>query len=214
MDLLWPGFLLLLGLIPLLAAVYILMLRRRRRFAVRYSSLALVREAIPRHSFIRRHLPMALFLLALAALIGALARPVTIISVPTNQTSIILTLDVSGSMRAADIQPSRLGAAEMAAMSFVQGQKSSTQIGVVAFSNFAEIVQAPTTDQEAPQAGIESLTLGRRTAIGAGILKALDGRRRRYQHAAKLGGHHVYNFDNNNFNPLRFDLDRESIFNR
>jgi len=174
MDLLWPRSLLLLGLIPLILAVYIWMLRRRRRFAVRYSSLALVREVLPRQSRWRRHLPFALFLIALASLIVALTRPVTIVSIPTDQTTIILTLDVSGSMRSRDIPPSRLGAAEAAAVSFIQRQKSSTQIGVVAFSSFGEIVQAPTTDQEALQAAIESLTTGRRTAIGSGILSSLD----------------------------------------
>src|SRR5438128_1386232 len=103
MDLLWPGVLLLLGLIPLLVAIYIWMLRRRRRFAVRYSSLALVREALPHQSRLRRHLPFALFLLALASLVIALGRPVAIVSVPTDQTTIILAIDASGSMRATDI---------------------------------------------------------------------------------------------------------------
>ncbi len=174
MDLLWPWFLLLLGLIPLLIAVYIWMLRRRRRFAVRYSSLSLVREALAQQSRIRRHLPFALFLLALASLVFALTRPVAIVSVPTDQTTIILAMDASGSMRATDIQPSRLGAAEAAAISFIQRQKARTQIGIVAFARFAELVQPPTTDQEALQTAVESLTTGRGTAIGSGILKALD----------------------------------------
>ena len=178
MDLLWPGFLLLLGLIPIILVAYLWMLRRRRRFAVRYSSLALVREAMPEQSWLRRHLPFALFLLALASLVFALGRPVVITTVPTDQTTIILTIDVSGSMRSRDIQPSRLGAAEAAAFSFVQHQKSTTQIGLVAFSSFAELIQAPTTDQEALQAAIDSLTTGRRTAIGSGILK-VDRRHRR-----------------------------------
>jgi Ca-activated chloride channel family protein len=174
MDLLWPGFLFLLGLIPLILAAYIWMLRRRRRFAMRYSSLALVRQALPHQSRLRRHLPFALFLLALVSLVIALGRPVNILSVPTNQTTIILTIDVSGSMRATDIPPSRLEAAEAAALSFIQRQKSGTQIGIVAFSGFAELIQPPTTDQDALQNAIESLTTGRRTAIGSGILKALD----------------------------------------
>ncbi|HEX7973717.1 MAG TPA: VWA domain-containing protein [Anaerolineales bacterium] len=174
MGLLWPGFLLLLGLIPVMIGGYIWMLRRRRRFAVRYSSLTLVREALPRYSFVRRHLPFALFLLATASLVIALGRPVKIISVPTDQTTIILTLDVSGSMRSRDIQPSRLEAAEAAALSFIQRQKSSTQIGIIAFSGFAELIQPPTMNQEALQTAIESLTTGRRTAIGSGILKSLD----------------------------------------
>jgi Ca-activated chloride channel homolog len=174
MELLWPGFLYLLALIPLIIGIYILMLRRRRRSAVRYSSLALVREALPRTTWLRRHLPFALFLLALASLLVALARPVSVVSVPTNQTTIILTIDVSRSMCSTDVLPSRIQAAENAAVLFVQHQKSNTQIGVVAFSGFAELIQAPTTDQNALQAAIQSLTTGRRTAIGSAILKSLD----------------------------------------
>jgi Ca-activated chloride channel homolog len=174
MDLLWPRFLFLLGLIPALIAVYIWMLRRRRRFAVRYSSLSLVRVALPQYSRLRRHLPFALFLAALASLVIALGRPVAIVSVPTDQTTIILALDVSGSMRSADIPPNRLEAAEAAALTFIQNQKSRTQFAIVAFSGFAELIQPPTADQEALQAAIESLTTGRRTAIGSGILKSID----------------------------------------
>jgi Ca-activated chloride channel homolog len=173
MEFLWPGFLFLLGLIPLLVGLYIWMLRRRR-YAVRYSSLELVRAALPKKSNWRRHLPVALFLLGLSSLVFALGRPVAILDVPTNQTTIILTIDVSGSMRSRDIQPSRLQAAEEAAFSFVQHQKSTTQIGLVAFSSFAEIIQPATTDQAALQAALDSLTVGRRTAIGSGILTALD----------------------------------------
>ena len=174
MDILWPGFLILLGLIPLITAVYILLLRRRRRFAIRYSSLSLIREALPQQSRLRRHLPFVLFLLALVALIAALARPMLVTSVPSNQTTIILAIDVSLSMRQNDITPSRLEAAQAAALSFIQRQKSTTQIGIVAFSGFAELIQPPTTDQEALQAAIDSLTFGRRTAIGSGILKSID----------------------------------------
>ena len=174
MDLLWPEFLFLLAIIPILIGVYIWMLRRRRRYTVRYSSLSLVREALPHQSWLRRHLPFALFILALASLIFALGRPVSIVSVPTDQTTIILSMDVSGSMRFTDISPSRLAAAEDAAISFIQHQKSMTQIGLVAFSGFAELVQPPTTDQDALQSAIVSLTTGRATAIGSGILKAID----------------------------------------
>jgi Ca-activated chloride channel homolog len=174
MSLIWPRLLILLGLIPLLLVLYVLILRRRRRFAVRYSSLALVREAITRQSSWRRHIPFALFLLALASLVVAVGRPVTVVTVPTDQTTIILTIDVSGSMRSRDVYPNRLMAAENAALNFVQHQKPGTQIGLVAFSTFAEEIQQPTTDQEALQAAIESLTTGRRTAIGSGILKAID----------------------------------------
>ena len=111
MNWLWPGFLLLLGLIPLIVALYIWMLRRRRRFAVRYSSLALVREAHPHQSRLRRHLPFALFLLALLSLVIALSRPATVVTVPSGQATIILAIDVSRSMCSTDIPPNRLQAA-------------------------------------------------------------------------------------------------------
>jgi len=174
MTFLWPRFIFLLGLIPLILAAYIWIIRRRRRFALRYSSLSLVRQAVPKSSRWKRILPLALFLLGIASLIVALARPATILSIPTDQTTIILSIDVSGSMRSMDVQPSRLAAAEAAMMNFIQRQKAHTQIGIVAFSGFAELIQPPTTDQEALQAAIESLIVGRRTAIGSGILKSLD----------------------------------------
>lgn len=174
MTLLWPGFLLLLGLIPLIVALYIWMLRRRRRFAVRYSSLALVRQALPNYSRWRRHLPFALFLLALAGLVIALARPAAIVSVPTGRATIILAMDVSRSMCSTDIAPTRLEVAQAAALSFIRRQEASTQIGIVAFAGYAELIQPPTTDQEVLEDVVMSLTTGRRTAIGSAILKSLD----------------------------------------
>ncbi|HYO50395.1 MAG TPA: VWA domain-containing protein [Chloroflexia bacterium] len=173
MSFLWPGALLLLGLVPLLIGVYIWALRRQP-VGLRYSSLALVRAALPRYSHLRRHLPFALFLLALGGLTVALARPVRIISVPSGQATIILAMDVSQSMRQTDIQPSRLAAAETAALSFIQRQKASTQIGLVAFAGYAELVQPPTSNQEALQIAVESLTTARGTAIGSGILESID----------------------------------------
>lgn len=173
MSALWPGFLLLLLLIPLLIAAYIWMLRRRRRFAVRYSSLSLVRQALPRANW-RRHVPFAIFLLALLSLIIALVRPVAIVSVPTNKTTIILALDVSRSMCSTDITPNRLTAAKDAAVSFIERQRPGTQIGVVAFSGYAELIQPPTTDAELLTDAIGGLLTGSRTAIGSGILKSLD----------------------------------------
>jgi Ca-activated chloride channel family protein len=128
MDLLWPGFLLLLGIIPLIVVVYIALLRRRRHAALRYSSLSLVREVLPRQARLRRYLPFVLFILAIASLIVALGRPVTIASVPTDQISIILAIDLSRSMCSTDIPPSRIEAAEAAALSFIKQQKASTQI--------------------------------------------------------------------------------------
>src|SRR5688572_7398658 len=156
MSLLWPGFLVLIGLVPLIVAAYIWTIRRQR-VGLRYSSLSLVRDALPRFSQIRRHIPVALFLIALTSLIVALSRPVNIVSVPTGQATIILALDVSQSMRQTDISPSRIDAAKAAALSFIQQQKSSTQIAIVAFAGYSELVQPPTTDQETLELAVRSL---------------------------------------------------------
>jgi Ca-activated chloride channel homolog len=174
MTLLWPGILFILASIPIFIGIYIWMLRRRRKFALRYSSLSLVRAAIPRHSRIHRHLPFALFLLALAVLIVALARPASYITLPGDEATIVLAMDVSRSMRQGDVFPSRIEAAQVAALDFVRSQAPGTQIGIVAFSGYAEMIQPPTTDKEALRVAIESLTLGRGTAIGRGILRSLD----------------------------------------
>ena len=173
MDVLAPGAFLLLAIVPILVVVRIWLLRRRKP-ALRYSSLALIREAVTGSSWIRRHLPFALFTLGLASLVVAMARPVQIVSVPAGRTTVILAMDVSRSMCATDIPPNRLVAAEEAAASFIDRQGSSTQIGIVAFAGFAEIVQTPTTDQEVLLDVVESLTTGRRTAIGSAILESLD----------------------------------------
>ncbi|MAS34363.1 MAG: hypothetical protein CL610_10170 [Anaerolineaceae bacterium] len=173
MAMLWPGILLFLALIPIAIAIYIWGLRRRK-VAVRYSSLSLVRAALPRFSRLRRHLPFGLFLAALASLIIAFGRPVAVVAVPSNQTTIILAIDVSGSMCSGDIEPNRLRAAEAAAVSFIESQETSTHIGVVAFSGFAEVIQTPTTDQRALETAINSLLTGRWTAIGSAILKSID----------------------------------------
>ncbi len=174
MSFLWPWFLPLLIAIPALIALYIWILRRKRRFAVRYSSLSLVRAAQPERSRWRRHLPFALFLLALASLMVAFTRPVAVVAVPAADVTIMLSIDVSRSMCSTDIPPNRLIAAEDAALSFIRDQPRGTQIGVVAFAGFAELVQIPTADQATLEHAITSLLTGRRTAIGSGILEAID----------------------------------------
>ena len=173
MALLWPGLLSLLILIPILIVVRLWLLRRRR-VAVRYSSLSLVRAAAPGQSWVRRHLPFVLFLSALSSLVVAMGRPVAVVSVPAGKTTIILALDVSRSMCATDIQPNRLEAAKAAALSFIHRQNATTQISIVAFAGFAELVQTATTDQAMLEAAVKSLTTARRTAIGAAILKSID----------------------------------------
>lgn len=174
MSLLWPGFLYLLLLIPLLIAAYIWILRRRRRFAVRYSSLSLVREAVGKQSWLRKHFPFVLFLLALTSLILALGRPVATVMVPSNKATVILAVDVSRSMCSTDIPPNRLQVAKEAALAFVQNNSSGRQVGIVAFAGFAELIQPPTTNLRDLEAAITYLAPARRTAIGSAILRSLD----------------------------------------
>ena len=174
MDFQWAGLLVLLLIVPMVIALYIWGQRRRRPAGARYSSLALVRDALPGSSRLRRHLPFALFAAALVSLVVAVARPAVVLSVPANETTIILAMDVSGSMCSTDIAPNRLLAAEAAASAFVRAQGSRTQIGIVAFSGFGAVIQTPTTDQQTLLDALQSLTTGRRTAIGSGLLSAID----------------------------------------
>jgi len=174
MTFLWIGLLALLLIVPILIGAYVWSLRRRRRGGARYSSLALVRDALPGSSRLRRHLPFALFAAAVTALVVALGRPAMVLSVPSNQTTIVLAMDVSGSMCSTDIAPTRLEAAEAAAIAFVRSQNAHTRIGIVAFSGFAAVIQEPTFEQQTLVDAIRSLTTGRRTAVGSGILAAID----------------------------------------
>lgn len=174
MSFLWPGLLVLLFIVPLAILAYILILRRRGRYAVRYSSLSLVREAASHQTWWRRHLPFALFLFALASLALAMARPVATVTVPSNKATIILAIDVSRSMCATDISPNRLEVAKDAAQGFLRDQRSGRQIGLVAFAGFAELIQPPTTDVRSLTEAVENLTTARRTAIGSAILRSID----------------------------------------
>ncbi|MCC6191236.1 MAG: VWA domain-containing protein [Anaerolineales bacterium] len=174
MDILWPSFLILLAIVPVTIAAYVWALRRRRRFAVRYSSLALVRAALPQTAAWRRHAPFGLFLAALSSLVLAITRPVATVEVPVNQSIVILAIDISRSMCATDIAPNRLVAAQEAALSFVRRQPAGAHIGLVVFAGFAETVQPPTTDQAALETAIRGLNTARRTAIGSGILESID----------------------------------------
>ncbi len=174
MELLWPGFLYVLSLIPLLVLVYIFVLRRRRPYAVRFSSLSLVRQAVGKQSQVRRHLPFVLFLLAMSSLVVAMGRPVTIVTLPAANATIILALDVSRSMCSTDIQPNRLEAAKAAALDFITVQEDNVQIGIVAFAGYAVVIQEPTTDRNLLQTAVQNLTTARRTAIGSGLLTSLE----------------------------------------
>lgn len=174
MSFLWSGSLLLLVLIPLSAVIYLWLLRRRNRFAIRFSSLSLVQEAAAHQSRWRRHLPFLLLLLALTSLVFALARPVATVSIPANKATVILAMDVSISMCSNDIPPNRLEAAKDAAKNFVQSRMSGRQIGIVAFAGFAELIQPPTNDVKSLENAIDILSPARRTAIGSAILRSID----------------------------------------
>lgn len=174
MDLLSPWLLALLALIPIILGIYIWALRRKRRFAVRYSSISLIREALPRHARLRRHLPFALFLIGAAGLIMAATRPAVLVSIPLNRTTIILALDVSRSMCAVDVEPNRLTVAQDAALAFIDEQPAGTQIGIVAFAGLAEIIVPPTTDKDVLAEAIQSLTTSMGTAMGSATLKSIE----------------------------------------
>jgi Ca-activated chloride channel family protein len=170
----WPLALLLLLVPPALLGAYWWLLRRRRKQAVRYSSVALLRSVLPRRSRWQRHLPVALLLASLVALAFAAGRPHVERSVPFARTSVVLAIDVSGSMCATDVKPNRLAVAQDAAREFVEDQPKDVRMALVVFSGFAELGVPPTTDRKALVNAIESLTTGRGTAIGAAMLKGID----------------------------------------
>lgn len=170
----WPWLLLGLLLIPLLIIVYFWVLRRRRKYAVRYSSLSLIREALPKRYRWRQHLPFALFLVSVASLVTALARPSAEVDVPLNRTTIILAVDVSRSMCATDVSPNRLSVAQEASLAFVEAQADETRIGIVAFAGLAEVVVPPTNNKDVLTEAIENFTTSLGTAIGSATLKSID----------------------------------------
>jgi Ca-activated chloride channel family protein len=174
MTFIWPAMLLGLLLIPMFIAAYIMMQQRRRRMVEVYGNLGLVQGAQSRRSSVRRHIPATLFLVALAILIVALARPQTVVGLPRLEGTVILAFDVSGSMAADDLKPTRLEAAKAAARDFVQRQPSTVQIGVVSFSEGGFSTQAPTDDQAAVLAAINRLSLQSGTSVGHGIESALN----------------------------------------
>lgn len=173
MKFLWPTMLWLLLAVPMLVAAYGWLLRRRKRMALRYPGLAIVREAMGPGQAVRRHLPPALFLLALTAMLVATARPTAVVTLPAQYETVILAMDVSGSMRATDVEPTRLAAAQAAARAFVAEQPGSARIGVVAFGGSATLVQPPTHSREDIVAAIDRFELQRGTAVGNGILVSL-----------------------------------------
>jgi len=170
----WPAALLLLLLLPVIAGLYVWMQRRRRRYALRYASVSLVAQAVGTGPGVRRHIPPALYMLAIGALIIALARPEATVPVPSNTGTVILSIDVSGSMFAQDVEPNRMEATKDAVREFVEKQPDGVKIGVVSFSDFGALVAPPTRERKPVLDAVARLRPQRGTNIGAGLQVALD----------------------------------------
>ena len=168
-----PQLLIALLLVPLAVAAYLLVQRRRSRYAVRFTNVDLLSNLVPRTPAWRRHVPAALYLVAIGALVIALARPSMVLAVPREQATIILTMDVSGSMRATDVDPTRLAAAQKAASDFVDQLPSSFKVGLVAFSTESRIVLTPTIDRAAIHDALGALVADGGTALGDAIVTSL-----------------------------------------
>jgi Ca-activated chloride channel family protein len=173
MHFLWPNLLWLLLALPAVVVLYLWLQKRRKKMAVRYASLSLVREAMGKGPGWRRHVPPLLFLLALAAMLLAAARPVATITLPSTQQTIILTMDVSGSMRATDVQPNRLVAAQNAAKAFLAELPRDVKVGIVAFAGAAQVAQLPTVNREDLITAIDRFQMQRGTATGNAIVISL-----------------------------------------
>jgi Ca-activated chloride channel homolog len=173
MSLIWPEALWLLLAVPVLVGAYAALLRRRKKGALRFASLALVKDATGAAQRVRRHIPPLLFLFALVAAIVAIARPSAVVTLPSEQRTIILAIDVSLSMRAADVEPNRLAAAQAAAKTFVQDQPGDVRIGIVSFAGTASVVQPPTRNRRDLVEAIDRFELQHHTAIGSGIIVSL-----------------------------------------
>jgi Ca-activated chloride channel family protein len=173
MHFIWPEFLWLLLVLPLLVLLYVWLMRRKKKTALRYASLSIVKEAMGPGQTVRRHIPPVLFLLALAAMVLASARPTAVVTLPSNQQTIILAMDVSGSMRATDVQPNRLVAAQNAAKSFISELPRNVKVGIVAFAGSAQVAQLPTLNRDDLVTAIDRFQLQRATATGNAIVISL-----------------------------------------
>jgi len=173
MSFIWPNMVWLMALLPLLVLLYFWILRRRRKAPVRLASIGIAKLAAGKGPGWRRHVPPLLLLSAFAALLFATARPTATITLPLAERTIILAMDVSGSMRAEDVKPNRLVASQEAAKAFVAELPREVRVGVVSFAGTAAVVQAPTTSRDDIVAAIDRFQLQRGTATGSGIVLSL-----------------------------------------
>ena len=169
-----PLFLLALALLPLLVAFYIFMQGRRRAYVVRFTNLDLLSKVVPRGPGVRRHLPTTLFLLGLAGLMVAAAQPVLNLEVARSRSDVVLVIDVSGSMAATDVQPSRMAAARSAARTLIDQLPPSARVGLVSFDERASLISPLTTDRGAVENALNTLRPNGNTAIGDGLELALQ----------------------------------------
>lgn len=174
MNFLSPERLLLLAVVAALAGLYAWIQRRRRHAAVRYTNLAVLAEVAPPRPGWRRHVPAAAVGLALAALVVAIAEPVHQVRVPKEAATVMMVIDVSASMDATDVEPTRLEAATAAAKMFVSELPPQVRVGLVSFDRIARVIASPTVDHQAVLDGIDRLILGTGTATGEAIYTALD----------------------------------------
>lgn len=174
MRFLWPELLWLLLAVPAMVAAYAWVLARRRRRALRYASLRLVRAAITPGARIRRHVPPALFLAATATALFAMARPMASVVLPAEFMTLVLAMDVSRSMLAKDVAPDRITAAQTAARAFIETVPKNIRVGITSFAGTAEVVQTPTESREEMLAAVNRFELQRHTATGSGLLVSLN----------------------------------------
>ena len=174
MNFLAPELLLGLLLIPVAIGFYLWAQRRRSKYAVRFTNLALLSNIAPKRPSWRRHLPPVLYLGAIAALLIGLARPTMIVPVPREDATVILTMDVSGSMKATDVAPTRLDAARTAALSFIDQLPEGVRVGIVAFASEPATLVSPTTDRAQLKAALDSLRPRDGTAMGDALNEVLD----------------------------------------
>jgi Ca-activated chloride channel family protein len=170
----WPLALLGLVLVPLAIVGYVLLQRRRDRYAVRFTNLDLLANVAPRSPGWRRHLPALLALLALASLVVAVARPQATVKVPKRQATLVLAMDTSASMTADDVEPTRLAAARAAARTLLGTLPDAAQVGVVGFAQGAYTISPVSDDKDAVLAAIDSATPAGGTALGDAIARSLD----------------------------------------
>jgi Ca-activated chloride channel family protein len=169
-----PAYLVALLLVPLAAVGYWLLQRRKSRYAIRYPNVDVLAQVVATRSAWKRHAPAALLLASLAALATAFARPTVTEQTPDERASVVLVVDISGSMRAQDVQPTRLAAAKEAMLSFLSHAPETLRVGIIAFSNEPQVIVTPTLDRNELRRGIQVLEPAFGTALGDALARSVE----------------------------------------